>query len=131
MAWGNVGCTHVTPLSQLSREPSAQIESLENGDAREGWGGGGLNEEETAQCEDSKCNYFIAPCSLREHSPLFMAPGSTAPPTYLSMKEDDYLDEFDTYATHGYCQLPPRLLSSYEYNKDTCLYVFVRRPSCQ
>ena len=73
---------------------------------------GGLNEAEAKACDvvDGDCKYFIAPCSLKEHSPLYRSPSSTAPQAYMTLKEEYYLDELEDLSHHGYCQLPPRAL---------------------
>jgi hypothetical protein len=91
---------------------------------------GGLNEEETRLCNDAECKYFIAPCSLKEHSPLYRAPGSTAKPAYMSLKEETYLNQFEDLPQHGFCQLPPRAMPVEEYNHDTCIYVFIKKEDC-
>lgn len=108
------GCAHsgIVPAPALAKSP------------------GGLNENEIEACEDMDCTYFIAPCSLKEHSPLYTAPGSTKKNVYLSLKEESYLDKLETLSSRGYCQLPPRAMPTDLYSKDTCIYVFVKKGKC-
>src|SRR4051794_12051236 len=106
------GCAHSAKIGAPEREPATLPISP-----------GGLNNEETRICEDLECKYFIAPCSLKEHSPLYRAPGSTEKPAYLSLKEEQYLTELDTLYQRGFCQLAPRALPAEQYNHDTCIYV--------
>jgi hypothetical protein len=94
---------------------------------------GGLNESEAKACDeaDGECKYFIAPCSMKEHSPLYRAPGSTGgQERYQSLKEEYYMDELEDLSHKGYCQLPVRALPAEQYNHDTCMYVFVKQDDC-
>lgn len=94
---------------------------------------GGLNEDEMKACDevDGECRYFIAPCSLKEHSPLYRAPGSVAPQAYMSLKDEAYLNELEDLSKRGYCQMAPRPLPAEQYNADTCIYVFIKNDSCR
>jgi hypothetical protein len=94
---------------------------------------GGLNTSEAKACDeaDGECKYFIAPCSMKEHSPLYRAPGSTGgQQAYMSLKEEYYMNELEDLSHKGYCQLPARALPPEQYNNDTCMYVFVKQDSC-
>ncbi|MGZ3721595.1 MAG: hypothetical protein ACXVA9_01610 [Bdellovibrionales bacterium] len=109
------GCASVTP------EPSRGPANVSPG---------GLNDEETAACDGSDCKYFIAPCSLKEHSPLYRAPGSTTKAPYMSLKDEAYLNELEDLAQRGFCQMAPRAMPAEQYNHDTCIYVFIKKDQC-
>lgn len=91
---------------------------------------GGLNEDEQRACEGYECKYFIAPCSMKEHSPLYRSPAAVGPEPYMSLKEESYLRELENLAARGYCQMPPRAMPAELYNRDTCIYVFIKQPEC-
>src|SRR4051812_19921013 len=92
---------------------------------------GGLNSEEESECEGFDCKYFLAPCSLKEHSSLYGPSRSEAAVSYMSLKEESYLREIETLAAGGYCQRPPRKLPAETYNANTCIYVFIKKPECR
>jgi hypothetical protein len=46
------------------------------------------------------------------------------------MMEERYLNEMDLLHDAGYCQLQARPLPAETYNRNTCLYVFVKRGKC-
>ena len=91
---------------------------------------GGLNQEEIAICDGTECKYLLAPCSMKEHSSLYRAPGSTSSPKYLSLKEESYLGEIENLSRRGFCQRPPRPMPAEHYNQDTCIYVFIKNETC-
>jgi hypothetical protein len=93
---------------------------------------GGLNDEESKACDevDGECRYFIAPCSLKEHSPLYRAPGSTAPNEYMSLKDEAYLNQLEDLSKRGFCQMAPRAMPAELYSRDTCIYVFIKKDRC-
>ena len=79
---------------------------------------GGLNEEEQKACDeaDGECRYLIAPCTRKEH---------------MSLKQETYLNDLEDFRKRGYCQITPRPLPAEMYNKDTCIYVFVKNGTCR
>jgi hypothetical protein len=94
---------------------------------------GGLNDEELKACDevDGECRYFLAPCSMKEHSPLYREPGAAGPQAYMSLKAEAYMNQLEELPKRGYCQLPPRPMPADLYNRDTCIYVFIKKDKCE
>jgi hypothetical protein len=120
---GLAGCAMWKPTPESTRGP-ASLRALASP--------GGMDLHEQKICESTECRQLIAPCSLKDHSELYRAPGSEVPPPehYLSLKDEAYLKTIEEIPQHGFCQLPPRRLPTDNYNNDTCLYVFVKQDSC-
>src|SRR5689334_1147924 len=98
------GCVSV---SQPVRGPAAQAISP-----------GGLSEEEERACDGFNCKYFIAPCSLHQHSSRLRAPNVTGPQRYTSLKDEAYLGQLKSLLNAGFCQMPTRKMPEELYNHD-------------
>ena len=111
-----VGCaTSSGPV----RDPAGQVLSP-----------GGLNAEEERACDGYTCKHFLAPCSLREHSPQLRVPNAMGPRRYTSLKSEAYARELESLINAGYCQMPTRTMPEELYNHDTCIFVFIKKPDC-
>lgn len=101
----------------VTREPAGGMQQL-------ALSPGGMNEDEERDCDGYRCKHFIAPCSLSSRNVSGRSPQMIGPETYLSLKQESYLKEFEALRDGGYTPMPARALPEETYSRNTCIFIF-------